>query len=125
MSGAIRVYYGGKSMSMGPGVEAWINRNNIETCTVGHVDTLSSSAWRSPYFNFTGKDIGQIMEEVARWYGIEEIYYDNVSDPIAPGALGGGHVGKDLPLEMLLRQLESGKIHLSREGRKIVIRQDH
>ncbi|MDO6433095.1 FecR family protein [Flavitalea sp. BT771] len=125
MSGAIRVYYGGKSMSMGPGVEAWINRNNIENCTVEHVDTLASLAWRSPYFNFTSKDIEQIMDEIAGWYGIREICFDNVLDPIAPGALGGGHVSKDLPLGMLLHLLESGKIHLSTEGRKIIIRQDH
>jgi len=106
LSGKVKVSRGGYCNILLPGEEAVVDPHTESMRILSDVDTADRMAWRSPYFDFNDKTIPQVMRQVARWYGIKDIFYQRGIDTVSKGLLGGGHVGKDLPLSQLLKRLE-------------------
>lgn len=89
---------------------------------VKDVDDMERTlSWTTPYFNFSGRTIAQVMGEIIQWYGMEGVTYRGKIDTLHLGLLVGGHTRKDLPLPDLLQHLGSNRPLFSIEGKKIIV----
>jgi len=66
--GKIRVSNGSRSEELLPGTAVVVSGEDME---VSIVDPEEALAWKDGYFYFNQKTINEILDELARWYGIE------------------------------------------------------
>jgi ferric-dicitrate binding protein FerR (iron transport regulator) len=124
ISGAVRVSKGPETAVLKPGEEA-TTAKSFAGFRVAEVDTTDRLAWRSPYFIISDRSIRQVMQQVSRWYGMNETIFQGGVDTVSKGLMGGGHIGKDMTLPNLLKELQAGT-HLFFEirGKSIVVSPD-
>lgn len=85
---------------------------------VNNVNVESVFAWRDGEFTFTNASIEEIMNEAARWYGIEVVYRDKIDQQF--GFVG---IDRNMPISNLLRNLETiGGVHFEVDGKKVTVK---
>src|SRR5690606_16128977 len=57
-----------------------ISRSEKSDIKVLNVDTGPATAWKEGYFSFDGVSLPELMRQLARWYNMEVIYENPVSD---------------------------------------------
>jgi len=120
VKGVIRVSNGVKNTILKPGEEAKIDKGT-SAMTVAGVDTTKSLSWRRPYFEFTGKNIQQVMQQVVDWYGMEKVVFRGKVDTLTPGLLGGGQAARDLRLPTFLKMIQPEYLRFTIEGKSIIV----
>lgn len=85
---------------------------------VGKADLEKATAWKNGYFYFNNESITEIMDQVARWYGITVRY----SGDVPKGQHIGGSISREASLGEVLEQLHliSG-LHFSISGSELTI----
>ena len=73
-------------------------------------------SWKNGFFYFGRASFAVVMRQLARWYDIEVVYGGK-----APEAEFGGKIDRSLPLNELLKYLETNQIHFRLEGRKLIV----
>jgi len=63
------------------------------------------------YISFDKRSVQDVMFQVAIAYGKEYLYFIKPVDTANIGALGGGHIGTDAPLNELLKELTDGSTY--------------
>ncbi|MES2329678.1 MAG: FecR domain-containing protein [Bacteroidota bacterium] len=82
------------------------------------VNTEAVFAWRDGEFSFGNATIEEIMNDAAKWYGVEVIYQDRISQQF--GFVG---IDRNMPISNLLRNLETiGGVHFEIDGKKITVK---
>ncbi|RBL88944.1 FecR family protein [Chitinophaga flava] len=75
------------------------------------------TAWKNGQFFFEDTDIHAIMRQVARWYDVEIVYENNLSDIRLSGV-----VSRKEYISQLLEILEAtGKVHFNIQGTKLIV----
>lgn len=112
--GSVKLVAGSREQLLVPGQQAGLADNRF---VVSMPDMEQVLAWKNGMFNFNGADIKAIMRQVMRWYDVEVIYKDNLSNIELSGI-----ISQRKDVHQLLEILEeTGKVHFLAEGRKITI----
>ncbi len=114
LQGSVKIVANGKNKILKPGQQALVSHSDL---TVTNVDAEEAVAWKEGYFEFTDADIETVMRELARWYDVDVIFEGKV-----PAELFTGRVSKYLNLNQVLNLIKSPKIHISTNGRRIMIK---
>ena len=82
------------------------------------VNTEAVFAWRDGEFSFGNATIEEIMNDAAKWYGVEVIYQDKISQQF--GFVG---IDRNMPISNLLHNLETiGGVHFEIDGKKVTVK---
>lgn len=120
LEGSVKITKGFVSKVIKPGEQAQIeNGDNHSTpkIVVQTVDLSEVTAWKNGRFYFSNTDLETIMRQLARWYNVEVIYKDKISDHYTV------NVSREVPVSQLFKFIEmSGGVHFDIVGKKIVVR---
>lgn len=116
LEGSVRVHNSGTGVLLKPGQQA-LHNNNTADIRVSPGDTEGAIAWKNGYFKFSNENIQSVMRKISRWYNVEVEYRGNVAHKALWGTISRfEHISE------VIRMLElTGSIHLSMEGRKIIV----
>nr|WP_315419125.1 FecR domain-containing protein [uncultured Pedobacter sp.] len=115
IQGSVKVRTGKKEQMLKPGEQSV---NDGKTIKVNQVDVDSSIDWKNGDFNLDGVEFKIAMRKIARWYNVDVIYEEAISDNIR----SGGWVSRKNSLSAVLKSIEaSGQVHFRIEGRQIYI----
>jgi transmembrane sensor len=115
IEGIVKVRAGKKDQILKPGEQSV---NDGKTIKVNQVDVENSIDWKNGDFNLDGVEFKIAMRKIARWYNMEVIYEEAISDSIR----SGGWVSRKNPLSAVLKSIEaSGQVHFRIKGRQIYI----
>ena len=85
--------------------------------TVRAIDVNNEIAWTQNNFVFQNENIGSIMRKIARWYDVEVVCPDGVSDMVFNGSISRG---KNIKQVLKIMQLTES-VHFKFEGRRITV----
>ncbi|MCX2584456.1 FecR family protein [Pedobacter sp. MR22-3] len=115
IQGSVKVRTGKKVQMLKPGEQSI---NDGKTIKVNQVDVDSSIDWKNGDFNLDGVEFKIAMRKIARWYDVEVIYEEAISDNIR----SGGWVSRKNSLSAVLKSIEaSGQVHFRIKGKQIYI----
>ncbi|MDR2415040.1 MAG: DUF4974 domain-containing protein [Odoribacteraceae bacterium] len=117
-AGVVRVSSGGEERVLGAGTRAVSTASGIAVSAVG---ASSAPGWIHRVFDFVEMPLGEITRQLQRWYDVEFAYRDAGLEDIP----FTGTVGRDLPLQDVLRVIEQlADIRFSLRGDKIEVSSD-
>lgn len=93
-----------------------ISRSEKSDIKVLNVDTGPATAWKEGYFSFDGVSLPELMRQLARWYNMEVIYENPVSDFEFVG-----RIERSTQLSNVLKVLELGGVKFRVEKNKIIV----
>lgn len=115
LEGSVKVSFGNKNQVLKPGFCATVKDNGIIITKAIIENTID---WKDGDFNLDGLDFKSAMRKIARWYDVEVVYDDAVSDNI----ISGGWISRDTKLSTILDVIErSGLARFRLEGRKLYV----
>ena len=76
VEGAVEVGNGVGTETLGPGQQSVLARSD-ESLMVQQVDVMVEVAWRHGYFMFDQMSLGDMMEQLSRWYDFEPNFENN------------------------------------------------
>ncbi|OWK68819.1 FecR family protein [Pedobacter sp. AJM] len=115
IQGSVKVRSGKIEQMLRPGEQSL---NDGKTIKVSQVDVDSSIDWKNGDFNLDGVEFKIAMRKIARWYNVEVIYEEAISDNIR----SGGWVSRKNSLSAVLKSIEaSGQVHFRIKGKQIYI----
>lgn len=107
---------GSTQVLLKPGEQARTG-HGAEIFRVANVDIQSEVAWKNNLFFFENEPIKNCMRQVARWYDVEVVYEDDVSDKKIWGTVTRfSEISKVLEILAL-----TGNIHFKVAGRRITV----
>jgi len=111
LEGKVKVSAGNGSVMLAPG------QQSAGTTVSDAVDISQVMSWRSGVFSFEGKNIQQVLRELARWYDLTIVYGKEV-----PNIRLRGEMGMDLNLSQVLKGLAAMEVVCRLEpGRKLLV----
>lgn len=115
LEGAVQVKKEGTTLLLKPGEQAQLTKTGDLT-RMKDVDMEETIAWKNGKFSCKNMALEDILRQVARWYDVEIVYEDRITDRYTAS------VARDVPVSSLLRYLElSEGVHFRIEGRKITV----
>lgn len=116
VEGAVAISMGQWNHILRPGDQASVSTNGIK---VAQVDTDEITAWKNGFFQFVDADIVTIMNQISRWYDVDVQFIGPISKEYFTG-----RISRDRNLNQILQILQDSKsVHLTYEGRRIMVRQ--
>lgn len=114
VEGAVNVNAHHKEKVLSPGQQTIITAHNLEISTA---NILQVTAWKDGLFRFNGEHIDVIMRQLSRWYNINVVFEDKLTDEVFYG-----RVNRKRNISEVLRILErSKKVHFKVEGRRVTV----
>lgn len=91
--------------------------DQLKKIKITQIDTYYVTAWRTGDFAFDNVPLEDVMEDIARWYGVDVEYRSEVGD-----VRFSGKVSKFEDIETLLRTIEwTGSVKLQLNGRRVIV----
>lgn len=87
-----------------------------ERLTGSDADMEEAFAWKNGYFVLNNESLESIMRKLSRWYNIDVEYKGNI-----PKRQFGGEISRNTNLSEVLKVLELSKVHLTIEGKKLIV----
>ena len=114
--GSIKVVSQAQSLVLQPGQQAQTNAQGEGLKLVPDPDLQGTLAWKDGLFSYNGADIRTIMRQVARWYGVNIVYQDNIREDFV------AEIPREVSLSRLLTLLEATRqVHFKIEGKTITV----
>jgi len=108
--GSVLVSSGNTRLKLAPGQQA--DGGTLRT----DVDLEEVLAWKNGEFRFNGASIRVIMDQLARWYGAEVRYQDDIREEFV------AKIPRNVPISKVLKYLEStGQVKFILEGNVITV----
>lgn len=115
IEGSVKIASHKNNRILKPGEQALNNGNSIKT---EKVDVEKVIDWKDEEFNLDKVKFKVAMRKIARWYDVEIVYNETVSDDLETG----GWISRNEKLSAVLKAIESaGLVHFRIEGRKIYV----
>lgn len=115
LQGAVKIQRGSESVKLAPGQQIAVTDQQLKL--VANPDLSEVMAWKNGQFSFVGAHLSTIMREVARWYDLEVVFQDQITDPYTI------RIARDIPAEKLFRFIEmSGGVKLELKGKKVIVK---
>lgn len=116
VEGQVRVHTPLNKVLLAPGEQAKVKRNG-DMEVIDDVDIDKIVAWKNGYFQFSDDSIGDIMQQLGRWYDVEVQYKGSASK-----AGFGGQISRSKNISEVLQILElTGEVHFRIDGRTIQV----
>jgi transmembrane sensor len=104
------------SIILKPGEQGQLQTTNYKLQTINVEDIDGIVAWKENKFYFNSTDIHTIMRQLARWYNVEVVYQDNITNHFT------GMISRSVNASEVFRMLkQTGTLNISIEGRKVTI----
>jgi ferric-dicitrate binding protein FerR (iron transport regulator) len=116
LEGSVRIKNESAMKIISPGQQARFSGGS-GISVQNNVDLAQVIAWKQGYFSFDNIGLRALMRQVARWYDVDIQFADGVTDDGFTGK-----ISRSVPLSRLLEVLEFNDIHVTVEGRKIMIK---
>ena len=114
VQGSVKLVSGKNEQLLTPGQQGRLAGNQF---MVSRPDMEQVLAWKNGMFNLNGADINALMRQVMRWYDVEVVYKENLSNIEFSGI-----ISQRKDVHQLLEILEeTGKVHFLVEGRTITV----
>lgn len=115
LEGSLKVSEGSRTQLLAPGEQAALSKEDGIKLVEG-ADVDEAVAWKNGRFYFNNASLQDIMRQMARWYDVEVVYKDSITDRYTV------NTPRSEPVSQLFRFIElSGGVHFSIEGRKIIV----
>lgn len=115
-AGAVKISAFNESVVIKAGHQAVFQSDN-KRISISAITTNNALAWTNGQFRFDAEPLDMVMREIARWYNVEVIFQDDVSDVKLSGLLS-----RKQPLKELLETLEmTRKVHFHLVGNKVIV----
>lgn len=114
LEGSIRISRDQQTKVLRPGEQA-VNDN--KSLIVNEVDTEKAVAWKNSKFVFDDENIESVMRKLSRWYNVEVVYQDNVTDRTFTGSIS--RYDKISKILDKITYIEA--VHFKVEGRRITV----
>ncbi|QNF35371.1 FecR family protein [Adhaeribacter swui] len=116
LEGSVKVHNQNRHTIIKPGYQA----KSGTTLAVEKVDVDAAVAWKNGLFQFQNTELGTIMRQLERWYGVQFLNTGQVQDQHFTGI-----ISRQTELAKILKMLElSGDIKFKTNGQKIIILAD-
>jgi hypothetical protein len=116
VEGSVRLSSGNIKQMLIPGQQASYD-TDARAFNVQAVDTDDILAWTNGLFVFDNTELGQVIEELSRWYNVDFIYKGN-----QPGLHFTGLIKRDLTLSRALKLIETtSSIKFTISGNEVII----
>ncbi|WP_029280222.1 FecR family protein [Pedobacter borealis] len=110
----IRSLINKRTIVLFPGQQA---KHNDYTLEVKNVDVNEVAAWKDGFFVFSDESAETVMRKIARWYDLEVIYENNISNIDFSGS-----VTRYKNVSEIIKTLElTGLVHFKLDGRKLSV----
>lgn len=116
LDGAVRVSKGKDDVALKPGMQALVKDDSITVNSFSDAD--ASIAWKNGYFSFKGATLGDVLEELARWYDIKVSYEGGAA--IANRTFGG-KIQRFADFSSVLRVLTENNVRYRINNRELTI----
>jgi len=117
VEGSIRVRstLNAQRLTLKPGEQSQVDQSgNLKL--VPNPDMDETLAWKNGIFRFDGSGIEEIMKQVERWYGVDIVYRDRITEEFV------GKIPRDVPVSKLLNLLEGTRsVHFIIDGKTITV----
>ena len=113
INGSVKVSGGTGTSMLKPGQQAVVEQN---IRIVPNADIEAVTAWKSGLFIMRSVSLPALMRQISRWYDVEVVINGNL-----PNKQFGGILGMDLPLNDMIRTLQSYGLTINLENRKLTI----
>ncbi|EDM33861.1 putative anti-sigma factor [Pedobacter sp. BAL39] len=114
VEGSVKVRYGDEQRLLKPGQQA---TNDGRGLSVKEVDVSEAIAWKEGFFRFNDAHVGEVMEQLARWYDIDVKYEGKLSNDGF-----SGKISRYKPISDVLKMLENtGLVKFKIEGRRVTV----
>ncbi|MEL1241204.1 FecR family protein [Flavobacterium flavipallidum] len=117
LEGRIKISEGNNKAIVKPGEQIVVSLGKHHMYSK-QVNVESAIAWKNRLFYFENARYDEIMREIERWYDVEVIYKNKMSNERFEGA-----IQKDLPLNQVLKMLESEDVHFKIQGKEVIVTQ--
>jgi len=117
LEGKVEVITKQGSLQLAPGQQANLSRSRQKLVLQTAADLEKVMAWKSGFFEFDNTELQDIMRQISRWYDIDIVYEEAVTDE----KFGGG-ISKQLPLKQVLGMLEMNGVQFRLEGNKLYVK---
>lgn len=114
LEGSIKISTAQNASVLKPGEQA-VNSN--ENLAIGNVDVDKAVAWKNAKFVFDDENIESVMRKLSRWYNVEVVYQDNVSNRTFTGSIS--RYDKISKILDKITYIEA--VHFKVEGRRITV----
>lgn len=115
LEGKVKITGGrGADALLAPGEQAVTSGN--KPLTVSRVDVERVVAWQQGLFDFKGADTRQVVQQLARWYGLQ-ISYGHVDEALR----FSGKISRRMALPDVLEILEQSGLHCTVNGKNISV----
>jgi ferric-dicitrate binding protein FerR (iron transport regulator) len=104
------------SITLKPGEQGQLQTTNykLQTVNVENIDEIL--AWKDNKFYFNSADIYTIMRQLARWYNVEVVYRDKVTNHFT------GMISRSVNASEVFRMLQqTGTLNIKIEGQKVIV----
>jgi transmembrane sensor len=117
LEGSVRVKHGDNAKTIEPGQQAVSQDGEIK---IRKTDTDKAIAWKEGFFGAEGS-LRTVMNQVARWYDVEVVFEGVNADTIDPKEVIDLSVPLASSFDVVRESLESQKVHLRIEKRKVFV----
>jgi ferric-dicitrate binding protein FerR (iron transport regulator) len=115
LEGAVKVSGNSSQARLQPGQQAQLNRQGAIS-VLPDADLAAVMAWKNGLFQFQHADLPAVLRQLCRWYDVDVEYRGAI-----PPREFIGEIQRDLSLLQVLRILEKNQVHISIEGRKLIV----
>ncbi|MEO9020956.1 MAG: FecR domain-containing protein [Ginsengibacter sp.] len=116
LEGSVKITTASSSKMIKPGEQAQVTPLTGESINIITPDLSEVMAWKNGEFSYTNSDLETIMRQMARWYNVEVVYRDRISDHYTV------NVSDNVPVSQLFKFIEmSGGVHFEIVGKKILV----
>jgi len=113
LEGSVKILKGTLLSILKPGQQAQVS-NDIKVVSGVNVDEVM--AWKNGKFAYNNTDLETIMRQMARWYDVEVVYKNKITDKYTVTT------ERDVPVSQLFKYIEmSGGVHFTIDDRKITV----
>jgi hypothetical protein len=115
LEGSVKVHSANKEGLLKPGQQASLANATISVHDNINIDEVM--AWKNGLFEFNETDIQTIMRQIERWYDVEIVFEDKLTQHF------NGSIQRQVNASKVLTMLEkTGGLRYSIEGKKVMIR---
>jgi transmembrane sensor len=116
LEGAVEFVKGAAISTLLPGEQSELLKNGKIIVKKG-VDLQREIAWKNDQFDFQGEDIKFVTRELARWYGVNFVFTQNINDHFI------AKLPRSTSLPKMLKLLElTGKVRFEMDGSRVIVK---
>ena len=114
LEGSVKITSSTNSIKIVPGEQAVIDKESNGVIVKRQTDTDQEVAWKNGVFSFKGEDIRSLMRQVSRWYDIDVVYDNNITNEKY-----FGEISRSSSLNNVFKILELNDVKFSVDGKTV------